>query len=129
MTDIIPAPNRRIRVYCFTHSSEECPSAQNAHATDMAFILSRSFHKPMPSWTFYNQNVTTVNPEKTTVGYIPIIQARVTELNTLNTCSQIDRRATCRSDVGRGTLSVAAEIKWSEEEYKDITLPWRTFWV
>ena len=77
MTDVIPAPNRGITerpfsgviaADCFTPSPEKCPSAQNAHATDMAFILSRSSQKPMPSWTLLNQNASTVNPEKTTVG-------------------------------------------------------------
>lgn len=70
MTDIIPAPNRGMTEHpfrgviaadCFTQSPAECPSAQNAHATDMAFILSRSSHKPMPPWTLYNQKASTVN--------------------------------------------------------------------
>jgi len=50
MTDVIPAPNREIKerpfsgviaADIFTQSPEECPSAQNAHATDMTFMLPR----------------------------------------------------------------------------------------
>ena len=96
MPDIIPAPNKgiterpfsgMIAAGCFTPSPEKCPSAQNAHATDMAFILSRSSQKPMPSWTLLNQNASTVNPEKTTVGYLylHIIHSPASELDTLNT--------------------------------------------
>ena len=71
MTDIIPAPNRGVtdRPFsgviadeCFTESPDQCPVARNAHSTDMAFIISRSCHNPMPSWTLYNQKASTVNP-------------------------------------------------------------------
>ncbi|KAF3851702.1 hypothetical protein F7725_013474 [Dissostichus mawsoni] len=66
-------------------SSEQCPAAQKAQATDMAFFMSRTSKKQMPSWILYNQKASTVNPEKTTVGYLPIIQAPASELDTLNT--------------------------------------------
>ena len=39
----------------------------------------------MPSWMFYKQKVSTVNPKKTAVGYIPIIQAPASEHDTSNT--------------------------------------------
>lgn len=83
MNDIIPTTNRGITEHpysgvlaasCFTQPPEQCPAAQKAHATDMAYFLSRASHKPMPSWTFYNQEATTVNSQKTTIGYLPIIQ-------------------------------------------------------
>ncbi|KAK2164242.1 hypothetical protein LSH36_67g03032 [Paralvinella palmiformis] len=35
----------------------------------MAVIWSGSSHKPMPSWTLYDQKASTVNPEKTTVDF------------------------------------------------------------
>jgi len=81
--EIIPVLNRGIKespfmgvvaVDCFTQSSEECPSAQNVHATDLIFIMFRSSHKPM----------STVNPEKIIIWYLPIIQAPASELDTLN---------------------------------------------
>ena len=56
MTDIIPAPKRGIRERpfsvvapdCFTQLYEQCPAAQKAQATDMAFFMSRTSQKPMP---------------------------------------------------------------------------------
>ncbi|KAK2155443.1 hypothetical protein LSH36_240g02005 [Paralvinella palmiformis] len=103
----------------------------------MAFILSGSSHKPMPSWKLYIQKASTVNREKTTVAsrYLPIIQDPAFELDTLNTvakrvlpCSQIDGTAACRSDGGRDTLSKAAETEVVDRRVKGhtYTLPWRT---
>ncbi|KAK2139650.1 hypothetical protein LSH36_1676g00001 [Paralvinella palmiformis] len=75
MTDIRPAPNRGIKDHplsrviaadCLKQPSEECPSAQNVQAINMDFILYRSSHKPMPSWTLYNQTPGIVSPENTT---------------------------------------------------------------
>ena len=139
MTDIIPAPNRGITecpfsgviaADCFTQSPEECPSAQNAHATDMAFILSRSSHKPMPSWTLYNQKASTVNPEKTTVGYLPIIQAPASELDTLNTVvkrvlhvAKSIKQQHIVLTVDEALYPKLLELKWSVEEYKDVLIP------
>ena len=94
MTEIIPAPNRGIKerpfvgaitADHFAQAIEYCPSAPKAEATDMAFILTWSQHKRMPSWTLYNQTASKVNPEKTTVCYLPIVQAPASELDTLNT--------------------------------------------
>ena len=39
-------------------------------------------------WSPFNQQLTKVNPEKTTIGFIPIIQAPAHELLTLNTVVQ-----------------------------------------
>ena len=139
MTDVIPAPNRGITerpfsgviaADCFTQSPEECPSAQNAHATDMAFILSRSSQKPMPSWTLFNQNASTVNPEKTTVGYLPIIQSPASEFDTLNTVIKRVLHVAKSMEQQHVVLTVdeafypkLLELKWSVEEYKDMLIP------
>ncbi len=111
-------------------SLEECPSAQNAHATDMAFILSRSSQKPMPSWTLLNQNASTVNPEKTTVGYLPIIQSLASELDTLNTIIKRVLRVAKSMEQQHVVLTVdealypkLLDLKWSVEEYKDMLIP------
>ena len=94
MNDIMPAPNSgttegpyndEITPGWFTQSMDECPSAKKAHATDMAFTMTRSSQEPMPSWTSFNQKVSTVNPEQTSVGYLPIIQAPAHDIDTLNT--------------------------------------------
>ena len=94
MSDIIPAPNRGIKerpfvgaitADHFAQAIEYYPSALKAESTVMAFILIRSQHKTMPSWTLYNQTASKVNPEKTTVGYLLIVQTPASELDTLNT--------------------------------------------
>ena len=112
MNDIIPAPKRGIteRPFsvvapdCFTQLYEQCPAAQKAQATDMAFFMSRTSQKPMHSWTMYYQKASTVNPEKTTVGYLPIIQAPASEPDTLNKVAkrvlQINGTIACHSDSG-----------------------------
>ena len=139
MTDLIPVSNRGITerpfsgliaADCFTQSSEDCLSAQKAHATDMAFILSRSAHKPMPSWTLYNQKASTVNPEKTTVGYLPIIQNPASELETLNTVVKRVLHVAKSMEQKHVVLTVdealypkLLELKWSVEEYKDVLIP------
>ena len=94
MNDIIPATNRGnielpfssdVTTDWFSKSIDECPSAIKAHAKDMTFILTRHDQHPMPSWTSFNQQASTVNPEQTSVGYLPIIQAPAHEIDTLNT--------------------------------------------
>ena len=93
MTEIITAHNRGeterpfsgvIADECFTESPEQCLVARNAHSTDVAFIISQSCHNRMPSWTLYNQKANTVNPKKTMVVYLPIIQAPASDLDNLS---------------------------------------------
>lgn len=139
ITDIIPAPKRGITeppisgvlaADCFTQSSEQCPAAQKAQATDMAFFMSRTSPKPKPSWTLYNQKVSTVNLEKTTVGYLPIIQAPASELDTLNTVVKRVLHVSKSMEQQHVILTVdealylkLLELKWSVEEYKDLLIP------
>lgn len=54
----------------------------------MAFILIRQTMPEKPSWSHFNKDHTTENPEITTVGYMPIIQAPAHEMDTLNTVVQ-----------------------------------------
>ncbi len=53
-------------------------------ATDMAFLMTRKSSKNK-SWTVFNEQLSTVNPEQTSVGYLPILLAPAHKLNTLNT--------------------------------------------
>lgn len=120
MNDIIPAPNRGtteapynedITPGWFTQSMDECPSAMKAHATGMAFTITRSSQEPVPSWTSFNQNASMVNPEQISVGYLPIIQTPANDIDTLNTSqasvarSSINGTGTCSSNSGRGSIS------------------------
>ncbi|KAK5936226.1 hypothetical protein CgunFtcFv8_027647 [Champsocephalus gunnari] len=96
----------------------------------MAFFMSRTYKKPMPSWILYNQKASTVNPEKTTVGYLPIIQAPASELDTLNTVikrvlhiSKSMEQQHVILTVGEALYPKLLELKWSVEEYKDVLIP------
>ncbi|KAK2139447.1 hypothetical protein LSH36_1780g00005 [Paralvinella palmiformis] len=112
----------------------------------MAFILSRSSYKPMPSWMFYKQKVSTVNPKKTAVGYIPIIQAPASEHDTSNTvvkrvlhvAKSIEQQhliltvdealyPKCRTEVVRrssgGAVPPPPLLHYWVEEYEDILIP------
>ena len=109
---------------------DDCPSAIKAQATDMAFTLTRSSQQPMPSWTSFNQQVSTVNPEQTSVGYLPIIQAPAHELDTLNTVvmrvmhvSQSMEQEHVVLTVDEALYPKLMELKWSVERYKDTLIP------
>lgn len=139
MNDIIPAPNRGtteapynedITPGWFTQSIDECPSAIKAHATDMAFTITRSSQEPMPSWTSFNKNASTVNPEQTSVGYLPIIQAPANDIDTLNTVARRVLHVAQSMEQEHVVLTVdeslypkLLELKWSVDQYKDILIP------
>ena len=83
----------------------------------------------LPSWTLYNQKASTVNPEKTTVGYLPIIQAPASDLDTLNTVVQRVLHVAKSMDQQHIVLTVdealypkLLELKWSVEEYRDVLI-------
>lgn len=138
MNDIIPAPNRGttegpyheyITPGWFRQSMDECPSAMKAHATDMAFTITRCSQEPMHSWTSFNQNASTVNPAQTSLGYLPIIQAPANDIDTLNT---VVRRALHVAQsmeqehvvltVDGGLYPKLMELEWSVDQYKDILI-------
>ncbi|KAJ8869861.1 hypothetical protein PR048_028870 [Dryococelus australis] len=43
-----------------------------AEATDLAFFLSRQDSETRPSWTVFNQSISSVNPEQTTEMHVNI---------------------------------------------------------
>ena len=139
MNDIMTAPNSGttegphnddITPGWFTQSMDECPSAKRAHATDMAIIISRSSHKPMPSWTSFNEKASIVNPEQTSVGYLPIIHVVAHDIDTLNTvvrrvlhvAQSMDQEHVVLT-VDEGLYPKLMELKWSVDQYKDILIP------
>ena len=84
----------------------------------------------MPSWTLYNQKASTVNPEQTTVGYLQIIQAPASYLDTLNTVVQRVLHVAKLMDQQHIVLTVdealypkLLELKWSVDEYRDVLIP------
>ena len=81
-------------------------------------------------WTLFNQNASTVNPEKTTVGYLPIIQSPAYELDTMNTIIKRVLHVAKSMEQQHVVLMVdealypkLLELKWSVEEYKDMLIP------
>ena len=56
-----------------------------ATATDVAFHFIRQHLDPKPSWSAFNQGQSTTDHEKTSVGYLPILQAPANDLDTLAT--------------------------------------------
>lgn len=139
MNDIIPAPikGQSAGVYngvltrdWFKQSIDECPSAKKARASDMAFIMTRSLHEPMSSWTSFNQSVSTVNPEQTSIGYLPIVQAPANDIDTLNTVvmrvlhvAKSLQQEHVVLTVDEGLYPKLMELKWSVEQYKDTLIP------
>ena len=47
------------------------------------FFLQHEDSQEIPAWTGFNQSTSDVNPEPTTVGFLPIIQAPAHELDTM----------------------------------------------
>ena len=62
--------------------------AIQAQQKDMAFFVMWHTMPNKPSWTHFNKDHTTENPDMTTIGYMPIIQAPAHEMDTLNTVVQ-----------------------------------------
>ena len=136
MNDVIPPTRKGVTDRPFdgafsTDTSlkqpEECHTAVDASAKDMAFFLCRSTQKPVPTWTWYNKMASTVNPKKTTVGYLPIIQAPASELDTLNTVVKrvfhLAKSINQKHVVLTVDEALYPELKWSVEDYNEVLIP------
>lgn len=106
------------------------PVTKKAYATVMAFTMIRSSQKPMPFWTSFNQSASTINPEQTSVGYLPIIQAPAHDIDTLNTVvrwvlhvAQSIGQEHVVLTVDEGLYPKLMELKWSVDQYKNILIP------
>ena len=69
----------------FTEPAVDIDSVKKARATDMAFFLQRQDSESKPSWTVFDQSVSSEEPEYTSVGYMPLVLAPAHEFETLNT--------------------------------------------
>lgn len=114
----------------FTKPERDSEFVKEAQATDMAFFLRRQNSDTKPSWTLFNQSVSSDVPEQTAVGHLPIILAPAHELDTLNTV--VKRCLSISSHFGQEhtvlTVDQALycklmELKWSVEEYQDKLIP------
>ena len=70
---------------CFSKAEEDNEYARQTKATDLAFFLRRQDPEIKPSWTVFNQSLSSEEREQTAVGYLPIIIAPAHEFDTLNT--------------------------------------------
>jgi hypothetical protein len=111
-------------IYARNHDDSACK--KQAQATDMAFFLPRQYASSKPSWTVFNQLISTEDTEQTTVGYLPIILAPADELDTLNTV--VRKCMAISSHFGQQHTVITVdqvlfcklmELKWSVQEYKD----------
>jgi len=96
----------------------------------MAFFLRRQDSDKKPSWTVFNQSVSSEEPEQTAAGYLPIILAPAHELETLNTVvkrcmaisSHFDQQYTVVT-VDQALYCKLMELKWSVKEYQEKLIP------
>ena len=82
---IPPLFSKPIEKKCFGVPESNAASLENAKVADMAFLFQQQSCTKRTGWTEFNQKHSTTNPEITTVGYMPIIQAPAHEMDTLNT--------------------------------------------
>ncbi len=98
-----------------------------AKVKDLAWLLARmrdSSGTGVPSWTGYNQVVTTVSEELTTVGYLPILNAPAHDKDTLWTVLMRCLHISLILNPGQSTVvpfdeqlySKAKELQWTNPE-------------
>ena len=102
-------------------------SVKRTIATDMAFFLHRQQAQDKPGWTIFNEKHSQVDPEQTTLGYMPIILAPAHELDTLN---KVGKRCMLISahlgqeytviTVDQALFYKLMELKWSVPEYSKL---------
>jgi hypothetical protein len=63
--------------------------ARVAAATDMAFQIIRNGKECPQTWSAFNQALSKCDPDLTTVGYMPLIQAPAQDFYTLNTVKPV----------------------------------------
>ena len=92
--------------------------------------MTRENETPNCTWTSFNKKHSTIHTEKTTTGYLPIIQAPANDLDTLNTVvrrilhiAQSLGQKFLVLTVDEGLFPKLMELKWSVPEYKDILIP------
>ena len=115
---------------CFSKAEEDNEYARQAKATDLAFFLRRQDPEIKPSWTVFNQSLSSEEREHTTVGYLPIILAPAHEFDTLNTVVKRCMAKSSRFGQEHTVITVdqalyyrLLELKWSLPQYQDKLIP------
>ena len=114
----------------FSNSETNVGSVNEAKAKDLAFFLRRQESETRPSWTVFNQSVSSVEPEQTATGYLPIILAPAHELDTLNTVVKRCLAISAHFGQEHTVLTVdqalyckLIELKWCVPEYRNKLIP------
>ena len=115
---------------CFSKAEEDNEYARQAKATDLAFFLRRQDPEIEPSWTVFNQSLSSEEIEQTAVGYLPIILAPAHEFDTLNTVVKRCMAISSRFGQEHTVITVdqalyyrLMELKWSLPQYQDKLIP------
>lgn len=125
-----PVFTSRVDKAWFTNTGRDSECVKQAQATDIAFFLRRQNSDPKPSWTVFNQSVSSEEPEQTAVGYLPIVLAPAHKYDTLNTV--VKRCMAISSHFGQEHTVVTVdqalycklmELKWCVEEYQVKLIP------
>lgn len=69
----------------YTVKEDNCDIAQEVRAIYLTCLEVRQVMEARSRWSAFNQSISMQNPQTTTVGYKPIIQAPAHELDTFNT--------------------------------------------
>lgn len=126
-TPVFTAPVHKTSV---VNPEENNENALQAEATDLAFYLHRQDKELKPSWTVFNQCLSSDESEQTAVGYLPIILAPAHDFDTLNTavkrCMAISSHF-CQEytvlTVDQALYCRLMELKWPVPEYQNKLIP------
>jgi hypothetical protein len=88
--------------------------------------LKRNKQEVPITWSVFNQSISSINPDLTIVGYMPIVQAPAHEIDTLNTVVQkcmyisdpLGQRHTVLT-VNQALYFKLIDLKWSVPEYRE----------
>ena len=125
-----PVFNAPVDKAWFVESELGDDCVQQAKATDLAYFLRCQDSETRPSWTVFNQSISSSEPEQTAAGYLPIILAPAYELDTLNTV--VKRCMAISSHFGQehtvlivdqALFCKLMELKWAVPEYQNKLIP------
>jgi hypothetical protein len=105
-------------------------SSYDAFAKELLFHLKRNKQEVPITWSAFHQSISSINPDLTIVGYMPIVQAPAHEIDTLNTvvqkCMYISDRLGQRHTVltvDQALYFKLMDLKWSVPEYRERLVP------
>ena len=116
----------------FKDPEDEPFSKSFARAKDMSFFMIRHYkddNEVRNNWTNFNKDFTlTKEHQKTTIGFMPIIQAPAHDLDTMNTVVQ--RALHVSKTLGQRYVVITVDqalfpllMEWAKPEYEEILIP------